>query len=147
MFHGLACGLAGLGDLAPNVPTPTPVRDIDLDLLGPPPPVFGLRPRLVGAPGDTPDSLPAGAAVKTAADLKALIAQNNGALFVWTSDASKSPELQIAKANPLTFKVEAVPSDPGTYKITLGAVSNLGSYVPYIALGVGSIVILSMLKR
>jgi hypothetical protein len=141
-----------LRDLAPSVPTPTPGRiDIDLETLGPPPIMYGSgRKPVIGIPtttGSQIEVLPAGSSPRTAADLKALIAQNGGALMVWTSDVNKSAELQIVKANPLSFKVTAIANDPGMYKITLAEGSGLTGYVPYIVIGIGGILLLSILKK
>lgn len=142
MFQGFA---SLLGDLAPSVPTPTPgTTDIDLDRLGPPPIMYGrdVRKPVIVESETGPATLP-----KSAADLKAKIQANGGALYVWSADASKSPELQIVKANPGTFKAEAVTSDPGTYKITLASGFDLAQYAPYIVIGVGGVILLSILKK
>lgn len=117
---------------------------------------------------------PAPAAPRTAADLKRLIQQNSGALYVWSANVGQSPELRIVKANPLTFTATPVAGDPGTYKITLASVTSLlpaifqpkpaqsgtsnalppasaasdfSSYLPYILLGGGALVVLSLLKK
>lgn len=122
---------------------------------------YGSRdPMIIG-----PATLP-----RTAADLKAKIQQAGGALYVWSANVNQSPELNIVKANPLTFKATAVANDPGTYKITLSSsvsslvsalspkattpagtkpqpTSDLSSYLPYIVLAGGALVLFSLLKR
>lgn len=121
----------------------------------------GVTVGVVGAAGPAP---------RTAADLKALVQKNGGALYVWSANVSQSPELNIVKANPLTFTATPVAGDPGTYKVAVmpsllradpGSTPNrltapaafnpsasaLTGYLPYVLLAGGALVVLSMLKK